>query len=98
MTLTEAFAGLQDPHAGRAQWHDLHEMILMGLFAVMCRADSWVDAADRAEDNKAWLRRYLVQARGTPSHDTFGRVFRILDATIFEKCFRAWITDMVGAI
>ena len=98
MTLTEAFAGLQDPRTGPAQRHDLREMILMALCAVLCGADSWVDVADWAEDNEAWLRRYLMLERGTPSHDTFGRVFRILDATTFEQCFRGWIADMVGVV
>ena len=36
MTLTEAFAGLQDPRTGPAQRHDLREMILMALCAVRC--------------------------------------------------------------
>lgn len=98
MTLTEVFAGLQDPRTGPAQRHDLREMILMALCAVLCGADNWVDVADWAEDNEAWLRRYLVLERGTPSHDTFGRVFRILDAAVFEQCFRGWIAGMVGVI
>ncbi|HNK01670.1 MAG TPA: ISAs1 family transposase [Accumulibacter sp.] len=98
MTLTEAFAGLQDPRTGPAQRHDLREMILMALCAVLCGADTWVDVADWAEDNEAWLRQYLVLARDTPSHDTFGRVFRILDATVFEQCFRSWIAGLVGVV
>ncbi|MBK7814467.1 MAG: transposase family protein [Rhodocyclaceae bacterium] len=42
---------------------------------VLCGADSWVECAKWAEDNEAWLKRYLVLEHGTPSHDTFGRVF-----------------------
>lgn len=98
MTLNEAFTGLQDPRTGPAQRHDLREMILMALCAVLCGADTWVDVAEWAEDNEAWLRRYLVLERGTASHDTFGRVFRILDATVFERCFRSWIADMIGVV
>jgi len=98
MTLNEAFTGLQDPRTGPAQRHDLREMILMALCAVLCGADTWVDVAEWAEDNEAWLRRYLVLERGTASHDTFGRVFRILDATVFERCFRRWIADMIGVV
>jgi hypothetical protein len=45
MTLTEAFAELPDPRTGAAQRHDLTEMILMALCAVLCGADSWVDVA-----------------------------------------------------
>jgi len=98
MTLSEAFSGLQDPRTGPAQRHDLREMILMALCAVLCGADTWVDVAEWAEDNQVWLRRYLVLERGTPSHDTFGRVFRILDATVFERCFRSWIGAIAGLI
>lgn len=98
MTLTEAFAGLSDPRTGPAQRHDLREMILLALCAVLCGADTWVDVAEWGEDNETWLRRYLVLERGTPSHDTFGRVFRILDATVFEQCFRQWISGLIGVV
>lgn len=98
MTLTEAFAELEDPRCGPAQRHDLTEMILMALCAVLCGADSWVDVAEWAEDNEAWLKRYLVLEHGTPSHDTFGRVFRLLDAKVFEVCFREWISGLAGAV
>ena len=98
MTLTEAFAELPDPRSGPAQRHDLTEMILMALCAVLCGADSWVDVAEWAEDNEAWLRRYLVLAHGTPSHDTFGRVFRLLDGKVFEARFRTWIGGLAGAV
>jgi len=98
MTLTEAFTGLDDPRTGPAQRHDLAEMILMALCAVLCGADSWVDCAEWAEDNEAWLKRYLVLEHGTPSHDTFGRVFRLLDAKVFEGCFREWIAGLIGVV
>lgn len=98
MTLTEAFASLPDPRSGPAQRHDLREMILMALCAVLCGADSWVDVAEWAEDNEAWLKKYLVLEHGTPSHDTFGRVFRLLDAKVFEACFRHWIAGLIGVV
>jgi predicted transposase YbfD/YdcC len=98
MTLTEALAGLDDPRTGPAQRHDLAEMILMALCAVLCGADSWVDVAEWAEDNEVWLKKYLVLAHGTPSHDTFGRVFRLLDAKVFEVCFRDWIGGLIGVV
>ncbi|GMW03948.1 MAG: hypothetical protein AMXMBFR84_50820 [Candidatus Hydrogenedentota bacterium] len=94
MTLTEAFSGLEDPCSGPAQRHDLREMILMAL----CGANNWVEVAEWAEDNEPWLKRYLVLEHGTPSHDTFGRVFRILDARVFEACFRQWIAGLIGVV
>ena len=98
MTLIESFSILEDPRTGPAQRHDLTEMILMALCAVLCGADSWVDVAEWSEDNESWLKRYLVLAHGTPSHDTFGRVFRLLDAKVFEHCFRSWISGLIGVV
>ena len=46
MTLAEAFVGLQDPRTAPAQRHDLREMILMALCAVLCGADIWVGVAE----------------------------------------------------
>jgi predicted transposase YbfD/YdcC len=98
LILTEAFAGLDDPRTGPAQRHELTEMILMALCAVLCGADGWVDVAEWAEDNEAWLKRYLILEHGTPSHDTFGRVFRLLDAKVFEGCFREWTAGLIGVV
>jgi hypothetical protein len=74
MTLTEVFGKLEDPRAGPAKKHDLCEMILIALCAVLCGADSWVDVADCGEDNEEGLKGYLKLAHGTASHDTYSRV------------------------
>ena len=60
------------------------------------RTVSWVDVADWCEGEEDWLKTFLVLANGTPSHDTFGNVFRVLDATVFERCFRCWVTSIIG--
>jgi hypothetical protein len=77
LMLIRAFSILPDPRTGPAQRHDLKEMIVMTLSAVLCGADNWVDVAEWASDNEDWLKKYLVLEQGTPSHDTFGRVFRL---------------------
>ena len=38
---------------------------------------------------EGFLRRFLPLRRGVPSHDTFSRVFRLLDPARFEACFGA---------
>jgi hypothetical protein len=88
MSLISVFSRLEDPHTGPAKRHDLRKMILIALYAVLCGADSWVEVAEWAGDNEAWLKEYLELKQGTASHDTFGRVFRVLDGRVFEACFR----------
>ena len=70
----------------------------MAICAVLCGCDDWVDVADWCEEEEDWLKTFLVLANGTPSHDTFGKVFRVLDAKVFESCFRQWIADIVGVV
>jgi DDE_Tnp_1-associated len=53
-----------------AQRHDLKEIIVMTLSAVLCGANNWVDVAECARDNESWLKKYLVLENGTPSHDS----------------------------
>jgi len=96
MTLQEAFASVEDHRRGPAKRHDLKEMIVMTICAVLCGADGWVDVADWSEGEESWLKTFLILKHGTPSHDTFGEVFRVLDATVFERCFRQWVASIVG--
>jgi predicted transposase YbfD/YdcC len=98
VALQEAFGDIEDHRHGPARRHDLQEMIVMAICAVLCGADSWVDVADWCEDEESWLRTFLKLPHGTPSHDTFGKVFRVLDATVFERCFRQWIASVVGVV
>ncbi len=98
MTLQEAFSQVEDHRRGPARRHDLKEMIVMSICAVLCGCDDWVDVADWCEEEEDWLKTFLMLANGTPSHDTFGKVFRVLDGKVFESCFRQWIADIVGAV
>lgn len=98
MTLQEAFSQVKDHRRGPAVRYELNEMIVMAICAVLCGCDDWVDIADWCEEEEGWLKTFLVLAKGTPSHDTFGEVFRVLDAKVFESCFRQWIAGIVGIV
>lgn len=98
MTLQEAFSQVKDHRQGPSVRHDLKEMIVMAICGVLCGCDDWVDIADWCKEEEVWLKTFLVLAKGTPSHDTFGDVFRVLDAKVFESCFRQWIAGIVGVV
>jgi predicted transposase YbfD/YdcC len=98
MTLLTIFSRLEDPRRGPAKRYGLSEMVVMAICAVLCGADDWVAVADWCEDEEAWLKTFLTLPNGTPSHDTFGNVFRVLDSTVFESCFREWISGLVGTV
>ena len=89
--LTDRFSSLQDPRTGRAKRHNLIDVIVIAICAVICGADSWVDVEMYGKSKREWLSRLLKLANGIPSHDTFGRVFARLDSVQFESCFTEWV-------
>src|SRR3954465_9604213 len=49
-----------------------------------------------AEAKEGFLRGFLKLENGLPSHDTFSRLFRLLDPTAFGACFGRFL-DALGA-
>ncbi|MPZ37039.1 MAG: ISAs1 family transposase [Rhizobiales bacterium] len=87
-----AFRGLQDPRAANAR-HDLLEVLVVALAALLCGAESCADMEDFGHAKEGLLRRFLRLEHGIPRHDTFSRVFRLLDPQGFEAAFRRFMGD-----
>lgn len=64
----------------------------MAICAVICGADDWEAVEKFAKAKKEWLESILELPNGIPSHDTFWRVFRLLDAEAFAECFSKWMS------
>ena len=93
-SLLTIFRDLPDPRSGNAQRHDLLDILAIALVASVCGAESCVDFAEFAEDREVLLREFLRLENGLPSHDTFSRVFRLLDPQAFGRAFEAFLTDL----
>lgn len=90
------FAALPDPRTGNARRHNLLEVLTMALTAAICGAESCVDFADFAADRERLFREFLRLENGLPSHDTFSRIFRLLDPAAFGDCFGRFV-ERLGA-
>jgi predicted transposase YbfD/YdcC len=90
-SIIEYFARLEDPRIARTRRHQLLDILVIAILAVICGADNWVEVALFGQAKLPWLKTFLDLPNGIPSHDTFGRVFARLKAEQFQQCFLAWI-------
>ena len=95
-SVLEILGAVPDPRTGNAQRHGLLDILVIALAASVCGAESCVDFAEFAEDRELLLREFLSLENGLPSHDTFSRLFRLLDPAAFGQVFSAFL-DCLGA-
>src|SRR4051794_14052112 len=95
--LADAFSALADPRRPNARHHKLLDILTIAFCAYLCGAESCVDMADFAAAKEEVLREFLDLAHGPPSHDTFSRVFRMLDPVSFAACFQAYLGQLGAA-
>jgi predicted transposase YbfD/YdcC len=86
------FREVPDPRADNAR-HNLVDILVIALAAMLCGADSCADMAEFGSAKQALLRQFLGLEHGIPSHDTFSRVFRLLDPQAFEPVFRRFMAE-----
>jgi hypothetical protein len=90
-TIAEHFGTVEDPRVDRTKLHKLLDIVVIAICAVICGADSWVAVEEFGNAKRDWLSQVLEPPNGTPSHDTFGRVFGLLDPEQFRNSSLSWI-------
>jgi predicted transposase YbfD/YdcC len=90
------FSVLPDPRRANhnTKLHTLTDIVVIAVLAVVSGADTWDEVAAFGEEKKRWLKTFCTLENGIPSHDTFARVFSILNHDAFEQCFIAWVLSL----
>jgi predicted transposase YbfD/YdcC len=90
-TVIQHFGTVPDPRVNRRKRHLLVDIMAITICAVISGADGWVEVQRFGLARLAWFKSFLALPNGIPSHDTFGRVFALLDAQEFENRFQEWL-------
>ena len=91
VSLVEHFRSVPDPRIHRTRRHNVIDIIVIAVLAVLCGAEDFVSIEMFGKSKRDWLSERLELPNGIPSHDTFARVFARLDPEAFQRCFLAWV-------
>jgi predicted transposase YbfD/YdcC len=98
LTIPDAFADVEDPRRDHAtKLHPLVNILVIALCGLIAGANSFVEIALFGETKKAWLGQFLDLEHGVPSHDTFNRVFAVLDPSAFCQALLQWTAALQEA-
>jgi predicted transposase YbfD/YdcC len=94
--LQEYFESLTDPRQPRKVKHNLLEIVVMTICAIMAGCDVWEDIVDFCRVKMDWFQEslHMKLENGLPSHDTFQRVWGMIEPEEFEKCFCSWVQSI----
>lgn len=93
-SIADHFASIPDPRMDRRKRHKLSDIFFITLCAVICGADDWASIEQFGKAKEKWFTAVLDLKHGIPSHDTFGRVFALIDTQRFSECFSRWVADL----
>lgn len=93
-TLLDEIKGLDDPRTRRKPEHLLVDIVTIGILATLAGADNMVAVAAYGHEEVEWLSTFLELPNGIPSHDTFSRVFALIDPDQFNAFFLRWVRHL----
>jgi predicted transposase YbfD/YdcC len=98
LSIPHYFARLKDPRRAHRRLHQLQDIIVIALCAVIAGAQDWQEIETFGRKRLDWLKRFLRLPNGVPSHDTFERVFDRLHPQAFHACFQQWVQAVQQAL
>jgi predicted transposase YbfD/YdcC len=90
-TFLTHFESISDPRIERCKKHNLMDILLLSISAVMSGSEGWEDIENFGHVKLDWLRKYGSFEAGIPRHDTIARVICRLKSDEIEKAFPGYL-------
>jgi|AGTN01.1.fsa_nt_gi hypothetical protein len=91
--LLNLFKTVEDKRLEGKIYYPLHEILMIAFFAILSEAKTWIDIEEYGIIKEKWLRRFMTLEYGIPSHDTFRRVFALIDPEHLQKATTTFLID-----
>lgn len=89
--LIQIFKDIEDPRIERCKLHQLIDILVIAICAVICGAETWKEMEEFGKSKQEWLESILELRNGIPSTDTFRRVISRIKPAEFQERFLKWI-------
>jgi predicted transposase YbfD/YdcC len=89
--LIDFLEAIEDPRIDRKKKHELIDILIIAICAAICGATNWVEVEEFGKAKLSWFSNFLNLKHAIPSHDTFRRVFILLDPEQFRDAFIGWV-------
>jgi len=87
-----------DPRMDRSKRHKLVDILVIALCGFLAGCETWVDVELFGLAKQKWLGKFLQLPNGIPSHDTFGRVFTLLDPQQLAGVLRHFVHTVAPSL
>lgn len=94
--LFESLTKVDNPRREHQRFHSLFDILVISICAVICGVEHWTEMEEFGEAKQEWFAGFLELKNGIPSHDTFRRVFILLDNIKLKEIFIDWISSAVS--
>jgi len=89
--LLDEIKHIDDPRTKREPKHLLLDVVTIAILATLAGADDMTAVETYGKAKQSWLSTFLALPHGIPSHDTFSRVFNLIDPEQFNPFFERLI-------
>lgn len=92
------FRQIEDVRVEAMTDYPLEEILVIAFLAVLGNASGWNEIERFGNAKHKWLKKFLKLQNGIPSHDTFRRVFSLIDPEQLQKATVLFLIENMDAI
>ena len=98
MDLIARFSKLADPRREHRRYYLLSDILFLCAVGVIAGSNTCLEIEEFGEARCEWFQSMGLFPNGTPSHDTIGRVLRLLHPKAFQHLFAEWVQSIIGPV